>query len=253
MDAPLPSLPEARMTTECTAPEGGYMGAAEEARTALIEAAREWRKYRQPIMAPAKELRRREALEREAGFRLANAALLWLWHEENAPAISPSPPPDPDVDEIVGRLESIAGSNMRVRSAEDRAEINRAAALIPRLQGERDHKERALVFAGETLIRLDATNGEMTSRALKAEAERDAAVKRAEEAVSRLVAEMEYANASRNIAARLHDALQKIARGDVPADKEGHYLAHREAVNIARAALQPNTASTSQSGEGEKK
>lgn len=32
-------------------------------------------------------------------------------------------------------------------------------------------------------------------------------------------------------------ALQAIARGTVPPPKEGHYLAHREAVRLAREAL----------------
>jgi hypothetical protein len=33
------------------------------------------------------------------------------------------------------------------------------------------------------------------------------------------------------------EALSEIARGAAPADQHGHYLAHREAVRIARAAL----------------
>ena len=36
---------------------------------------------------------------------------------------------------------------------------------------------------------------------------------------------------------RLEVALSAIARGDVPPDQHGHYLAHREAVRIARDAL----------------
>ena len=37
--------------------------------------------------------------------------------------------------------------------------------------------------------------------------------------------------------ARLSDALAKIADGSTPPQPEGHYLAHRHAVNIAREAL----------------
>jgi hypothetical protein len=37
----------------------------------------------------------------------------------------------------------------------------------------------------------------------------------------------------------LEGALTKIADGKVPPDMHGHYLAHREAVKIARAALTP--------------
>jgi hypothetical protein len=35
----------------------------------------------------------------------------------------------------------------------------------------------------------------------------------------------------------LREALRKIAEGTAPADPHGHYLAHREAVRIAREAL----------------
>jgi hypothetical protein len=38
---------------------------------------------------------------------------------------------------------------------------------------------------------------------------------------------------------RLEAALELIARGDVPPDQHGHYLAHRAAVKIARDALKP--------------
>ena len=62
------------------------MGTPQEARDGLIAAARLWRELRQPIMATPKELRAIEGREREARFQLANAALLWLWHEENPSA-----------------------------------------------------------------------------------------------------------------------------------------------------------------------
>lgn len=38
---------------------------------------------------------------------------------------------------------------------------------------------------------------------------------------------------------RLERAMELIARGDVPPDQHGHYLAHRAAVKIARDALKP--------------
>ena len=60
-----------------------YMGMPEDAKASLIEKARAWRELRQPLIATAKEHKKREAAEREAKFVLANAALLWLWHEEN--------------------------------------------------------------------------------------------------------------------------------------------------------------------------
>ena len=60
-----------------------FMGTPEAAKARLIEKARAWREYRQPLIATAKEHKKHAALEREAKFQLANAALLWLWHEEN--------------------------------------------------------------------------------------------------------------------------------------------------------------------------
>lgn len=58
------------------------MGTPEEARQGLIDKARAWRALRQPLIAPAREQKAREAADREARFQLANAAVLWLWHEE---------------------------------------------------------------------------------------------------------------------------------------------------------------------------
>lgn len=58
------------------------MGTPEQARQALITKAAEWRAFRQPIIGTAAALRKRDIGEREARFQLANAALLWLWHEE---------------------------------------------------------------------------------------------------------------------------------------------------------------------------
>ena len=60
-----------------------FMGTADEAKAALIERAKAWRELIQPLIAEAAEHKKRDILEREAKSRLANAALLWLWHEEN--------------------------------------------------------------------------------------------------------------------------------------------------------------------------
>jgi len=60
-----------------------YMGTTADAKVALIEKARIWRELRQPRMDTRSGHRKIEAQEQEARFQLANAALLWLWHEEN--------------------------------------------------------------------------------------------------------------------------------------------------------------------------
>lgn len=66
-----------------SADDRAIMGTPEEAKAALLEKAREWRTLRQPMIATGPDLRRNEVAERECRFQLANAALLWLWHEEN--------------------------------------------------------------------------------------------------------------------------------------------------------------------------
>lgn len=68
-----------------------YMGTAVDAKTALLEKTRAWRETRQPSMATSAEHRKSETLERQLRFELANAALLWLWHEEH-PAAAPAEP-----------------------------------------------------------------------------------------------------------------------------------------------------------------
>ena len=60
-----------------------YMGTPAEAAEALIAKAREWRETRQPFMGTRKQHRDRDAREHQVRFELANAALLWLWHQEN--------------------------------------------------------------------------------------------------------------------------------------------------------------------------
>lgn len=66
-----------------TEEDRAIMGTPEAAKAALIEKSREWRRLRQPSMDTAAGHRKTEILEREARFQLANAALLWLWHEEH--------------------------------------------------------------------------------------------------------------------------------------------------------------------------
>jgi hypothetical protein len=60
-----------------------FMGTPEAAKADLIVKAKAWRELRQPSMATPREHRKRDAADAEARFQLANAALLWLWHEEN--------------------------------------------------------------------------------------------------------------------------------------------------------------------------
>lgn len=105
-----------------------------------------------------------------------------------------------------------------------------------RAQDERVRVLETAVLDAAISDRLDEAGSPLSWREVAEAAER-----RAGEAEARVIAEMEYANSSRNIAARLHGALAEIARGDVPPEKEGHYHAHREAVRIARAALLPAT------------
>lgn len=59
------------------------MGLPVEAWRALILRTQEWRRYRQPVMGTRGQLRKHEAAEREALFRLGTAALFWLWHAES--------------------------------------------------------------------------------------------------------------------------------------------------------------------------
>lgn len=58
------------------------MGTMAEAEAALEARGRTWRALRQPAIATRAEHRETEAKEREARIRLAEAALLWLWHRE---------------------------------------------------------------------------------------------------------------------------------------------------------------------------
>jgi hypothetical protein len=73
------------MKREMSAEDRAIMGTPREAHLDLIEKARAWRDLRQPLIATAKLQRERDQLERRARLELANAALLWLWHQEDNP------------------------------------------------------------------------------------------------------------------------------------------------------------------------
>lgn len=77
---------------ELSAEDRRIMGSTEAAKLALIDRTKEWRALRQPVMANRAALNEIDAKEREARFQLANAAALWLWHEENpAPGVAQQP------------------------------------------------------------------------------------------------------------------------------------------------------------------
>ncbi len=59
------------------------MGSPDDAKAKLIAAGKLFRSLQGPFIASRAEHDKRELLAREAKTRLAEAALLWLWHEEN--------------------------------------------------------------------------------------------------------------------------------------------------------------------------
>ena len=85
----------------------GTMAAAE---AALEARGRTWRELRQPAIATRAKHRETEAKEREARLRLAEAALLWLWHRENPSA------DEPEIDLLAKRL---AGAELNYRNDHD--------------------------------------------------------------------------------------------------------------------------------------
>jgi len=66
-----------------TAEDRQYMGTAHDAAEALKAKAREWRDVRQPLIATPGVHRAREVRDHQLRFEIANAVLLWLWHQEN--------------------------------------------------------------------------------------------------------------------------------------------------------------------------
>jgi hypothetical protein len=72
-----------------SAEDRAVMGTPEAAKEALFAKVREYRECRQPRMAPAAEHRRIEKREHQVRFELAEAAMLFLWHEENPAEAKP--------------------------------------------------------------------------------------------------------------------------------------------------------------------
>lgn len=60
------------------------MGTPEAARAKLIAAARKFRELRKPMFGTKGEIKLNDQSTREAQNQLANDALLWLWHVEDA-------------------------------------------------------------------------------------------------------------------------------------------------------------------------
>jgi hypothetical protein len=56
------------------------MGTRAEVEEKFLAAVDRWHQLRQPLIAPPKEHRKRDILEHEARFQLANAASLLAWH-----------------------------------------------------------------------------------------------------------------------------------------------------------------------------
>ena len=56
----------------------------------LARLSAEYRDLRKPFMGSAKAIKQRQLREREVLFNLGHAALLWLWHREDAAPTAPS-------------------------------------------------------------------------------------------------------------------------------------------------------------------
>lgn len=91
---------------------GVDMGSPKAAAEALAAATVKWREYRQPMVGTAAILKKHEAAEKEAQFRLSNAALLWLWHHERSAA--PPPPAGVDLPETEGEAARAREAAARV-------------------------------------------------------------------------------------------------------------------------------------------
>ena len=64
------------------------MGTREEAESRFLTACDAWIETRQPLMANAAAHKKRDALEHEMRFQLANAALHLAWHMRHPAAVS---------------------------------------------------------------------------------------------------------------------------------------------------------------------
>ena len=65
---------------EATREDLSYMGTFETAEDDFLCWVDKWTELRQPLIASAREHRKRESQEQEALFRLGNAAALYAWH-----------------------------------------------------------------------------------------------------------------------------------------------------------------------------
>lgn len=59
------------------------MGTREAAEVQFLADVDKWIALRQPLMAPAAAHKKRDAMEHEARFQLANSAALLAWHMRN--------------------------------------------------------------------------------------------------------------------------------------------------------------------------
>ena len=66
------------------------MGTPQAADAELARLSAEYRDLRKPFMGSAKAIKQRQLREREVLFNLGHAALLWLWHREDAAPTAPS-------------------------------------------------------------------------------------------------------------------------------------------------------------------
>jgi hypothetical protein len=98
------------------------MGTFAAAEAALAEAAAVWRQFRQPRVDTAAGHKKADAMEREARFRLANAALLWLWHVEERAARAEARPEaawEARCGQVEMALSQLSRAVLRVIEAKD--------------------------------------------------------------------------------------------------------------------------------------
>lgn len=66
--------------TEHALADAAIMGTRTDAESKLCALVDQWNELRKPLMAPAKEHKRRDIAEHEVRFQIANAAALLAWH-----------------------------------------------------------------------------------------------------------------------------------------------------------------------------
>lgn len=94
--------------------------------------------------------------------------------------MNPSPPPPEGLREKIARVIYDAAPMSRPMdmayadiAAEQLLSLLPEAQEIEKLKAERDEKEKALALAGETLMRLDRTNADLSARLAQLEAENE--------------------------------------------------------------------------------